>query len=138
MKTVVATGVFDVIHPGHILFLTEARRLGDRLVVVVARDKTAEEKKRRPLIPEQQRLEVVSALKPVDEAVLGDELDFIEPIRTLKPDVIALGADQEVSDAELREKISAEGLSAEVVRIHAHWTGPINSSKEILEKIREL
>lgn len=138
MVTVVATGVFDIIHPGHVTYLSEAKNLGDRLVVVVARDDTAEARKRKPFLPEQQRLEVVSALKPVDAAVLGDSKDFLKPIREIAPNIIALGPDQEVDEIQLQEKLLKQGINAEVVRISKHWDGPINSSKIIHEKIRKL
>jgi FAD synthetase len=138
MKTVVATGVFDIIHPGHILFLSEARKLGDRLLVIVACDNTAETQKRKPLIPEDQRLAIVKALKPVDDAVLGDEEDFMKPILAVKPDIIALGFDQHVDEEELKNRLSAHGISADIVRVKAHWNGPINASKKIHEKLKKL
>lgn len=137
-KTVVATGVFDIIHPGHIMYLRESKKLGDRLVVVVACDNTAETRKRKPLIPESQRLEIVKALKPVDEAVLGDEKDFMKPLRKIKPDIIALGSDQDVIETELSEKLASVGVSARVVRIKACWDGPFNSSKLVHERISAL
>lgn len=136
MVTVVATGVFDIIHPGHVMYLSEAKKLGDRLFVVVARDDTTEKRKRKPFLPEQQRLEVVSALKPVDEAVLGDPEDFMKPIREIAPNIIALGPDQEVDEGQLQDKLKKQGINAQVVRISKHWDGPINSSKKIHEKIK--
>ncbi|MFH1789353.1 MAG: adenylyltransferase/cytidyltransferase family protein [Candidatus Altiarchaeota archaeon] len=138
MTTVVASGVFDIIHPGHIMYLTEAKKLGDRLIVIVARDETTEARKRKPFLPEAQRLTVVSALKPVDEAVLGDHKDFLKPIREIKPHVIALGPDQEVDEKKLREKLGKHGINCEIVRINAHWHGPMNSSKKIHEKIKKI
>ncbi|MFH1835923.1 MAG: adenylyltransferase/cytidyltransferase family protein [Methanobacteriota archaeon] len=138
MITVVATGVFDIIHPGHILYLTEAKALGDELIVVVACDNTAETRKRKPLIPEDQRMEIVSQLRLVDKAVLGDESDFFKPISEIKPDVIALGADQKVDEEQLREMLKAHGLNTKIVRVSAHWDAPLNASKKIHKKIREL
>jgi len=138
MKTVVATGVFDIIHPGHLMFLTEARKLGDRLIVIVACDNTAETRKRKPLIPETQRLAIVKALKPVDDAVLGDTEDFIKPIREIKPDVIALGFDQHVNEEELKNQLRTLGIKTNIVRVKAHWDGPINASKKIHERIKTL
>ena len=138
MKTVVATGVFDIIHPGHLMFLKEARRLGDRLIVIVACDNTAETRKRKPLIPESQRLAIVKALKPVDDAVLGDTEDFIKPIREIRPDVIALGFDQHVDEEELRNQLRMLGIKTNIVRVKAYWDGPINASKKIHDRIKTL
>ena len=75
MKTVMAFGTFDVLHPGHIAYLEQAKRMGDRLVVVVARDSSvAIIKGRRPIFGEKERLEIVSSLRVVDKAVLGAEV----------------------------------------------------------------
>ncbi|MHC1592658.1 MAG: adenylyltransferase/cytidyltransferase family protein, partial [Methermicoccaceae archaeon] len=72
MKRVLATGTFEFLHPGHLYFLSEAKKLGDELVALVARDSMIRHKP-TPIIPEQQRLEMVAALKVVDKAVLGSE-----------------------------------------------------------------
>ena len=71
MVRVMATGVFDLLHPGHVYFLEEAKQLGDELVVVVARDQTARRLKHEPYVPEHIRRQMVEALKPVDRAILG-------------------------------------------------------------------
>lgn len=136
MSIVVATGVFELIHPGHILYLSEAKKLGDRLVVVVARDKTVEQKKRKPIIPEEQRLKVVRELKPVDEAVLGDEDDILKPIIKLRPDVIALGPNQDYDEKKLGELLKSRGLKTRVVRITEKYSSSLNSSKKIIDSIK--
>ena len=100
-KTVVlASGVFDLLHLGHVKFLEEAKKAGGenaQLVVVVARDSTVEKTKgKKPIMSEDQRRALVESLKVVDKAVLGYEsLDIGEIIEQLKADVIALGYDQE-------------------------------------------
>jgi FAD synthetase len=136
MKTVVATGVFDILHPGHVVFLEEARKLGSRLVVIVARDHNVEKRKNPPMIPERQRLELVSSLKGVDEAVLGDHEDFYNPIKEIDPDIIALGKNQRFDEAELQAELLKRGLKAIVVRIDVHMEGDLSSSSRIIEKIR--
>jgi len=71
-----ATGTFDLIHPGHGYYLEESKKVGGknaRLIVVVARDSTVRSKKRFPVVDEKQRLEVIKMIKSVDEAYLGDE-----------------------------------------------------------------
>lgn len=137
MKTVVATGVFDILHPGHVLFLEEAKKLGDRLVVIVARDHNAEKRKNHPIIPERQRLELVSALKPVDEAVLGDHADFYAPIKDINPDIIALGRNQKFDVDALQAELEKRGLRAKVMRINAHMEGDLSSSSRIIDKIKK-
>jgi len=136
MKIVVATGVFDILHPGHVVFLEEAKKLGDRLVVIVARDRNVEKRKNPPVIPERQRLELVSALRVVDEAVLGDHTDFYKPIAEIDPDIIALGRNQRFDEAELQAGLAMRGLKAKVVRVGVHMEGDLSSSSRIIEKIR--
>lgn len=95
VKVVLAGGVFDIIHPGHIYTLGEAAKLGDVLVVVVATDKTAVRmKRRRPLHTQQQRRDLVGALRIVDAAVVGDEDDIFRTVAHIRPQIIALGYDQ--------------------------------------------
>ncbi|MEM0351191.1 MAG: adenylyltransferase/cytidyltransferase family protein, partial [Archaeoglobaceae archaeon] len=117
MRRVVATGTFDIIHPGHIKFLEEAKKLGDELIVIVAREKNVKHKP-KPVIPEEQRRRVVEAIKFVDKAILGDENDIFKPIMELKPDVIVLGYDQHFSEEWLREELRKRNLNCEVVRIN--------------------
>jgi len=136
MKKVIATGVFDLIHPGHIAFLEEAKKLGDRLIVIIARDATLEGRK-KPCIGEEQRLAVVSALKPVDEAVLGDAGDIYKPIEEINPDIIVLGRNQHFSEKEITAGLAKRGLKAKVVRIDAHLEGELFSSSRIIAKIRK-
>lgn len=136
MKTVVATGVFEVIHPGHILYLTEAKKLGDQLVVVVACDETAKRRKRHPVVQEKQRAEVVAALKPVDGVIIGDSEDILGTIVDINPDVLALGFDQEFDEKELSEAFRVLGLKTRVVRLKAHWKGPLNKTRKIIDSFQ--
>jgi len=116
---VMATGVFDLLHPGHIYFLTEAKALGDELVVVVARDQTARRLKREPYVPEHIRREMVESLKPVDRAVLGSATDIYETVLNEKPQIIALGFDQVWNEREVEEECARRGVPVKVVRIRA-------------------
>jgi FAD synthetase len=133
---VVATGTFDIIHPGHIRFLEEAKKLGDELIVIVAREKNVRHKP-KPVIPEEQRRRVVEAIKFVDKAILGDENDIFKPIMELKPDVIVLGYDQHFSEDWLREELKKRNLNCEVVRIKVKEECELCSSHKIIEKILE-
>lgn len=134
MVRVVATGTFDIIHPGHIKYLEEAKKLGDELIVIVARDKNVKHKP-KPIIPEEQRVRVVSALKPVDKAILGDEHDIFKPIIELKPDIIALGYDQHFDEKKLEEELRKRGLNTKVVRITAKEECEYCSSTKIIKRI---
>ena len=91
-KIVLAGGVFDIIHPGHIHTLNDAKKLGDVLVVVVATDKTAiKMKKREPLHSAELRQELVSSLTMVDLCIIGNEEDIFKTVDLVKPQIIALG-----------------------------------------------
>jgi len=141
MKTVMATGTFDIIHPGHGFFLEEARKLGGkdaRLVVVLARDSTVRARKRTPIVGEKQRLEVVSMLKPVDEAYLGSETDMFEIVHRIKPDIIAIGPDQKFDVDELREELRRRGLECEVKRIEKYRDSELDSTCKIIKRIRSM
>src|SRR3989454_12157202 len=111
MVRVMATGVFDLLHPGHVAFLREARGLGDELVVVVARDSTAKRFKHTPITSESHRLEMVAALKPVDRAILGKEGDIYEILDEIRPDVTALGYNQGHNGENILEECKRRGPS---------------------------
>ena len=121
-NTVLAFGTFDLLHAGHEHYLRRAKALGDRLVVVVARDATVRAVKGHdPVRPERSRLGAVARLPSVDRAVLGmpgpDKLRIVEKIR---PDVIALGYDQLAFTAGLENRLAAAGLRPRIVRISAY------------------
>ena len=95
IRVVLAGGVFDIIHPGHIHTLESARNLGDLLVVVVATDETAlRMKKRRPLHTQNQRRILVESLRMVDLCLVGHRDDMFKTVGVIKPDIVALGYDQ--------------------------------------------
>lgn len=135
-----ATGTFDLIHPGHGYYLKESKKLGGddaRLVVVVARESTVRAKKRVPIIPEKQRLEVVRLLKPVDEAYLGSETDMFSIVEKIKPDIISIGPDQNFDLEWLREELKKRDLKAEVVKINGYHESSLDSSCKIIKKIKK-
>jgi len=132
---VLATGTFDILHPGHLLFLEEAKKYGSELWVIVACNVMIKHKP-KPLLPEAQRLEMVRALKVVDHAMLGDEHDMFKPLENIKPDIIALGYDQFFDVKELEEKIRSRGIQAKVIRINAHEPCSTCSTGAIIKLIR--
>jgi len=123
-------GTFDIIHPGHLYYLSESKKYGDKLVVVVARDSTSQKfKDRKPVHNEKERLEAVRMLKIVDEAVLGKEGNIFNIIEEIKPDVLCLGYDQKVLKQELEDELKKRGIKAEVIRIGAYMPNVYKSSK---------
>lgn len=120
IRVTLSGGVFDIIHPGHIQTLTQARDLGDILVVVVATDTTAVKmKKRKPLHTQEQRQILVRSLSMVDACVIGDEEDMFITVRRILPDSIALGYDQAHQEGHVRKGCERIGIDAEVVRLGA-------------------
>lgn len=117
-RTVVAQGTFDLLHPGHLHYLRDARAMGDELHVIIARRENVTHKE-RPLLPDGQRREMVAALDPVDHARLGHESDIFVPIEAIDPDVIALGHDQHHDEAGIRDALSARGIDCEIARASA-------------------
>ncbi len=134
MVRVMASGVFDLLHPGHLYFLTQSKKLGDELVVVVARDRTASRLKRQPILPEEMRREMVEALKPVDRAVLGSLTDIYHTVEELRPDIIALGYDQHFDEAEVERECARRGLKLRVVRLGS-LPHDFLATRQILERV---
>ncbi len=134
MVRVMATGVFDLLHPGHLYFLNEAKALGDELIVVVARDQTARRLKREPYVPEQLRREMVESLKPVDRAVLGSTTDIYETVTEWRPEIIALGFDQHWNEAEIERECARRGVPVKVVRLGRRPHDEL-ATKRIIERI---
>ena len=141
-KTVLTSGAFDLIHYGHIRLLEEAKSHGGpdaRLVVIIARDETVRRLKGKPpVFPEDQRRALLDALKVVDEALLGyEDLDMATVIEAVKPDIIAVGHDQEDIERMAREAIDKKGLPIQVVKIGKFGKSDLNSSSKIKRKIVE-
>jgi FAD synthetase len=133
-----ATGVFDILHPGHVHYLSESKKLGDELLVVVARDSTAHRNGKKPLFDENSRLKMVNELKPVDRAILGHEGDIFKTVLDNKPDIITLGYDQNFDADKIEEKCRELGLSTKVVRISKYDGKRFQSSSEVRQKLYEL
>jgi len=141
-KVVLASGVFDLLHLGHVKFLEEAKKAGGEeaeLIVIIARDSTVEENKgRKPIMPENQRRALVESLKVVDEAVLGfEKFDLGHVIERVKPDVIALGYDQVDMEKDTRTYVDRHKLNVKVVRVDKFEEDELDSSSKIRQKIVE-
>ncbi len=120
IKVVLAGGVFDIIHPGHIHTLDAAKALGDVLIVVIATDKTAEKmKKRLPLHNQDQRKMLVDALSVVDLSVVGHEGDIFKTVDFIQPQIIALGYDQVHQEKFIIEGCKKINLEVTVARLQS-------------------
>ena len=129
-KIVLAGGVFDIIHPGHIHTLNAAKALGGVLVVAIATDKTAEKmKKRSPLHNQELRRELVTSLSMVDKAIVGHEDDIFQTVKEVKPDIIVLGYDQIHQEKFISDGCKRINLNVEIVRLESPV--PHLSSSEI-------
>jgi FAD synthetase len=137
IRRVVATGTFDILHPGHIYYLEESRKLGDELWVIVARDANVKHKP-HPIIPEEHRLQMVAALKPVSHAILGDKTDMFRPIQEIKPAVITIGFNQHFDESKLRQQLGERGMTPEIVRIGKYIDGDLCSSRYVIQRIIEV
>jgi len=129
-----ASGVFDLIHLGHLHYLEEAKKLGDELVVVVARDSTVRRTKHEPITPENMRRDLVASLKPVDKAVLGREGDIYGIVEEIKPNIIALGYDQPYDPEKIKRDLKKRGLKVEVVRL-PRLNGDLDGTRKIISKV---
>jgi len=131
-----AFGTFDILHPGHLNYLRQAKVLGDYLIVVVARDYNAERiKHKKPKNNEKKRLEAVKKLDFVDEAVLGDrEMRKWSTIQKHRPQIIALGYDQWTSEVSLSQGLSELGLHPLIKRMKPYKPETFKTSKILGEK----
>lgn len=133
-RIVFTNGCFDLLHPGHIGSLEQARALGDALIVGINSDASVRQLKGagRPVFPERERAEILAALECVDAVVIFDELTPREVIAALLPDVLVKGGDWPGDQIVGREEVEAAG--GRVVSIPVV---PGYSTTEILRKIRE-
>ncbi|OGY76649.1 MAG: tRNA pseudouridine(55) synthase TruB [Candidatus Jacksonbacteria bacterium RIFOXYA2_FULL_43_12] len=132
---VMASGTFEILHPGHEFYLKEAKKLGQKLIVVVARDSTAKRVRGRSLrFNETERLARIKSLEYVDLAVLGDPEDPYQALKKIKPDIVALGYDQKSFIDELPVKIKELGLRTKIARVPAYLPEKYKSSLLVGEK----
>ena len=137
MRKVMAVGVFDLLHAGHLHYLEQAKALGDHLTVVVAHDDTVRIRKHEPVTNQELRRRMVEGLKPVDEARIGNAPDVpifvILPL--VEPDVIALGYDQEHAEDRIKSALQERGFdSIEVVRVEG-LSDDLDGTRKIIARI---
>lgn len=131
-----ASGVFDILHTGHISYLEQARSMGDELYVVVACDETVKKRKHDPITPEDMRLKIVSSLKPVDHAIIGSNCNFYDVLNEIKPDVIVLGFDQTFDEKNLQKDLKEKGYKI-IVKRASKSADDLEATRSIIRKIRE-
>jgi FAD synthetase len=135
LKIVLIGGVFDIVHPGHIHTLKDAKNQGDILIVVVARSSTALKinKNRKIYHDEYLRRELVSSIRYVDYAIIGREGTLYDTVEFVKPDIIALGYDQIHTEKEIAVNCSKRGISTRIIRLNTPFPG--SKSTQIKEEL---
>jgi rfaE bifunctional protein nucleotidyltransferase chain/domain len=134
MRIVFTNGVFDLLHPGHIRYLKEARRLGDALIVAVNADESARalgKGTERPINSAVERAEVLAALACVDATVIFDEDTPHEIIAALQPDVLVKGSDWAPGEIVGADIVKARGGQVARIALHEGY-----STTQLIEKVR--
>ena len=137
---VMAVGVFDLLHAGHLHYLEQAKSLGSHLTVVVAHDDTVRIRKHEPVTNHDLRRRMVEGLKPVDEAIIGNSPDvsIFEILPIVNPDVIALGYDQEHAEDSIKQKLAQLGYqNIKVTRVEG-LTDDLDGTRKIIARILQL
>jgi len=143
-KIVLASGVFDLLHMGHVRFLEEAKKAGGpkaKLIVIIARDSTVEKRKgKKPVMPQYQRCALVASLKVVDEAILGyEDFNMEKVLEKIKPDIVAVGYDSQVSglEQEVQDAVKKKELNIQMLKINKFSSDRLDSSSKIKQRIIE-
>ena len=140
MVRVLAVGVFDLLHAGHLHYLEQAKSLGDHLVVVVAHDDTVRKRKHEPVTGQELRCRMVAGLKPVDESLIGNPPDvpIFDILPLIKPDIIALGYDQEHAEERIRAALNEREMGhIEVTRVEG-LSDDLDGTRKIIARILQL
>lgn len=140
MKRVMAVGVFDLLHAGHLHYLEQAKSLGNHLTVVVAHDDTVRIRKHEPVTGQELRRRMVEGLKPVDEAIIGNSPDvpIFDILPLVRPDIIALGYDQEHAEDRIRSKLEQLGFGhIQVARVEG-LSDDLDGTRKIIARILQL
>ncbi|MCH2649265.1 MAG: FAD synthase [Candidatus Poseidoniaceae archaeon] len=137
---IMAVGVFDLLHAGHLHYLEQAKALGNHLTVVVAHDDTVRIRKHEPVTNHDLRRRMVQGLKPVDEAIVGNSPDvsIFEILPVVNPEIIALGYDQEHAEDSIRQKLNDLGYGAiKVTRVEG-LSDDLDGTRKIIARVLEL
>ncbi len=139
MTRVMAVGVFDLLHAGHLHYLEQAKSLGEHLTVVVAHDDTVRLRKHEPVTGQELRCRMVQGLKPVDNVIIGNSPDvpIFDILPIVNPDIIALGYDQEHAEEKIRESLNDIGLGNITVTRVEGLSDDLDGTRKIIAKILE-
>ncbi len=140
MTRIMAVGVFDLLHAGHLHYLEQAKSLGDHLTVVIAHDDTVRMRKHEPVTSQDLRKRMVAGLKPVDHALIGNPptVPMYDILPLVEPDVIAIGYDQEHAEAAIRAGLDERGFqNIQLVRVEG-LTEDLDGTRKIIDKILSL
>jgi len=135
IRVVFMGGGFEIIHPGHLYTIEQAKSLGDVLVIVLARSSTIRKRKgREPVAKEPERLALMSSLRLVDAAILGAKGSIYQTMERVWPDVVALGYDQHHAERDILEEAAKRHMRLKVVRLKA-MDPDVKTSKIVAEFI---
>jgi FAD synthetase len=140
MVRVMAVGVFDLLHAGHLHYLEQAKALGDHLTVVIAHDDTVRMRKHEPVTSHDLRMRMVSGLKPVDHAMVGNppSVPMYDILPLVEPDIIAIGYDQEHAESAIRAGLDQRGFEKiKLLRVEG-LTEDLDGTRKIIDKILTL
>ena len=140
MKRIMAVGVFDLLHAGHLHYLEQAKALGQHLTVVIAHDDTVRIRKHEPVTNHDLRRRMVEGLKPVDDAIIGNppEVPIFDILPIVNPDIIALGYDQEHAEESINRKLRELGYQdIEVIRVEG-LSEDLDGTRKIIARILDL
>tara|TARA_B100000945_G_scaffold214986_1_gene173198 strand:+ start:371 stop:868 length:498 start_codon:yes stop_codon:yes gene_type:complete len=140
MTRVMAVGIFDLLHAGHLHYVEQAKSLGEELVVVIAHDETVRKQKHEPVTGQDLRRRMVEGLKPVDQAIIGNPpgVPIFEILKQINPDLIALGYDQKHSIDAIRKGLDQHGFEhVEVTRVEG-LSDDLDGTRKIIARILDL
>ncbi len=132
MTRVLANGTFDIIHPGHIRYIEHAKALGDELIVIIANNA----EKKTVMDADVRRL-IIEALASVDRAILGHEKDKLKIVEDMKPDIIALGYDQNINEENLKKQLSDRGLYPKIIRL-SHYSYDTEETRNMIRTLKKI
>ena len=137
-KVVFTNGVFDILHAGHVDYITKAKAKGDILIVAVNSDSSVKKIKGelRPIVPQNERAFIISSLKPVDYVVIFDEETPYEVIKKIIPDALVKGADWSLENIVGRDIVEANGGKVETIEF-VNDSSTTNIIKTILERFKK-
>ena len=140
MIRVMAVGVFDLLHAGHLHYLEQAKKLGEHLTVVIAHDDTVRIRKHEPVTNHELRCRMVGALKPVNQAIIGNppEQPMYDILTVVKPDVIALGYDQEHAEERIQNDLIEHGFDTIKVCRVSGLSDDLDGTRKIIARILEM